>query len=128
LGEAALRYTFPILSLLAVLGAAASSNFASAAVLRPPPELPKLEEEVTLESLLAPDRFAWPARFTCRFDLSSSQPVSMVGSSPADLNRKLVILKITVEQCRGGFTIRSLQPQEGKLDEIIGEAATPAAR
>ena len=72
--------------------------------------------------LIQPARFGWPARFICRRFAGEAKPLRVVGASVDDLNGKLEAMDVAVEDCRGGFSIRSLKPQPGKLDQIIGNA------
>ena len=82
---------------------------------------PAIGEETSLEALTGPQRFAWPARFTCSFDEDgrSDRALTLVESSFAALNAKLAALDVLAEDCRGGFVIESLEPQPGKLDRVI---------
>jgi len=82
---------------------------------------PAIGEETSLEALTGPQRFGWPARFTCSFDEDgrSGRSLVLVESSFAALNAKLTTLNVLAEDCRGGFVIESLEPQPGKLDRII---------
>ena len=86
------------------------------------PMLPEIGEETTIAELIQPARFAWPARFVCRRFAGETKPLRVVGASFDDLNSKLEAMDVAVEDCRGGFSIRSLKPQTGKLDQIIGNA------
>jgi hypothetical protein len=86
------------------------------------PKLPEIGEQTTLAELIQPARFAWPARFTCRRFAGEAKPLRVVGANVDDLNGKLEAMDVAVEDCRGGFSIRSLKRQPGKLDQIIGNA------
>jgi hypothetical protein len=90
-------------------------------VTAPASPAPAVGEETSLEALTGPQRFAWPARFTCSFDedARSGRSLILVESSFAALNAKLAALDVLAEDCRGGFIIESLEPQPGKLDRII---------
>lgn len=82
---------------------------------------PTVGEETSLAALTEPHRFAWPARFVCRLDEDDRSDRSLIlqGASFAELNEKLAVLDVMAEDCRGGFSIESLEPQEGKLDRVI---------
>ncbi|HEY0526613.1 MAG TPA: hypothetical protein VGD08_24685 [Stellaceae bacterium] len=86
------------------------------------PKLPDIGEEMTIADLIQPARFGWPARFICRRFAGEAKPLRVVGANIDDLNGKLEAMDVAVEDCRGGFSIRSLKPQPGKLDQIIGNA------
>ena len=80
---------------------------------------PAVDMQISLAELMHPDRFAWPARFVCRTDINS-EPITVVGVSVADLNSKLLAMDLYAEDCRAGFSVRSLRAERGKLDEIVG--------
>jgi hypothetical protein len=122
----------PVLLLLCCLGAGGGSAAFAAdppvtkippvtPVTAPASPAPAIGEETSLEALTGPQRFAWPARFTCSFDEdgASGRSLTLVESSFAALNAKLSALDVLAEDCRGGFVIESLEPQPGKLDRII---------
>jgi hypothetical protein len=121
----------PALLLLCCLGIGGGGLAAYAADPPPVPSVtpvtapaspaPAVGEETSLEALTGPQHFAWPARFTCSFDedARSGRSLTLVESSFAALNAKLATLDVMAEDCRGGFTIESLEPQPGKLDRII---------
>jgi hypothetical protein len=90
-------------------------------ILAPAGAAPAIGEETSLAALTQPHRFAWPARFTCRFDEDGrpERSLTLQGASFAELNEKLAVLNVMAEDCRGGFSIESLEPQAGKLDRII---------
>jgi hypothetical protein len=74
----------------------------------------------TLEEIVAADRFGWPARFVCKRVVGDRHPLSVVASGPAELNGRLVLAGVWPEDCRGGFELRSVHAQAGKLDKLIG--------
>lgn len=87
------------------------------------PRPPKVGEDTSLEALTRPDRFAWPARFICRPDPRRSEALVVVGGSFEELNETLAAADLFLDDCRGGFALESVTPQDGKLDRILGEVA-----
>jgi len=72
-----------------------------------------------------PDRFGWPAVFTCRRHRGDTTPAVVFANDPDEMNERLLAAGIWPEDCRGGFSIRSTPPHLGKLDEIKGVVAVP---
>ena len=87
---------------------------------------PAIGEETSLEALTGPQRFAWPARFTCRPDPRQKRALVVVGQSFQELNETLAAADILLEDCRGGFKLESVTPEPGKLGRIVGEGADDA--
>jgi hypothetical protein len=85
-----------------------------------PSLLPRVGEETSLEALTRPDRFAWPARFTCRPDPRQRRALAVVGESFQELNETLAAADIRLADCRGGFRLESVRPEPGKLERIVG--------
>jgi hypothetical protein len=83
--------------------------------------------ETTLSELARPDRFGWPAVFTCRRQPGDKRPVVVIAKDPDEMNDRLVAAGIWPDDCYGGFSIRSTRPHRGKLSEIKGEADVPPA-
>jgi hypothetical protein len=119
--QSAMRRTASLALLLAlagIRGAAAAENATPAVA---PSLLPWVGEETSLEALTRPDRFAWPARFTCRPDPRRRRALVIVGESFRELNETLAAADILLEDCRGGFRLESVTPEPGKLDRIVSE-------
>jgi hypothetical protein len=76
---------------------------------------------VTLDQLAGIDRFGWPARFTCRRAVGDRHPFSIVAANPDDMNARLVAADLWPSDCHGGFVLRSVHPQQGKLERIVGK-------
>jgi hypothetical protein len=74
----------------------------------------------TLWELVRPDRFGWPAVFTCKRRPGDHSPIAVYGDDPDDMNERLVAAGIWPGDCRGGFSIRSTWPHPGKIEEIKG--------
>jgi len=125
---AAMRCTAPLallaLALAGLHGAGAAAEDAVPAVA--PSLLPQIGDETSLEALTRPDRFAWPARFTCRPDPRQKRALVVVGQSFQELNETLAAADILLEDCRGGFKLESVTPEPGKLGRIVGEGADDA--
>jgi hypothetical protein len=109
-----------LLMLATLLGGGAAGAAENVAAATP---LPEIGEDTTLEALTRPDRFAWPARFTCRTDPRRPEAVVVVGRSFDELNGTLAAAELMLEDCRGGFALESLTQELGKLGRIVGEAA-----
>jgi hypothetical protein len=75
---------------------------------------------LTLWQLVQPDRFGWPAVFTCRRHRDDTTPAVVFANDPDEMDERLLAAGIWPEDCHGGFSIRSTPPQLGKLDEIKG--------
>jgi hypothetical protein len=86
------------------------------------PETPGPGTEATLWELVQPDRFGWPARFTCRRTLRDQHPLALVGKSPDEMNEMLMAIGVWPADCHGGFTIRSLHRLPNKMSELVGTA------
>src|SRR5215469_18389527 len=78
-------------------------------------------DQPTLAELARPDRFGWPAVFTCRRQLGDKHPVVVSAKDPDEMNERLVAAGIWPEDCYGGFSFRSTGPHRGKLSEIKGQ-------
>jgi hypothetical protein len=76
--------------------------------------------ELTLSELVRPDRFGWPAVFTCRRHRGETTPAVVFANDPDEMNERLLVAGIWPEDCHGGFSIRSTWPHLGKLDNIEG--------
>jgi hypothetical protein len=83
-------------------------------------------KETTLWELVRPDRFGWPAVFTCNRARGDRSPAVVFGKDPDDMNERLVAAGIWPEDCHGGFSIRSTRPQRGKIEEIKGNVGSGA--
>jgi hypothetical protein len=81
---------------------------------------------VTLDQLAGVDRFGWPARFTCRRAPGDRHPFSIVAANPDDMNARLVAADLWPSDCHGGFVLRSVHPQHGKLERIVGKVVPEA--
>ena len=77
--------------------------------------------QLALWELVRPDRFGWPAVFTCRRHRGDTTPAVVFANDPDEMNERLLAAGIWPEDCHGGFSIRSTRPQLGKLDEIKGD-------
>ena len=77
-------------------------------------------DQPTLAQLARPDRFGWPAVFTCRRQ-PGDKPVVVSAKGPDEMNERLLAAGIWPEDCYGGFSIRSTRPHRGKLSEIKGQ-------
>ena len=77
--------------------------------------------QLPLWELVQPDRFGWPAVFTCRQRRGDMTPAVVFANDPDEMNERLLAAGIWPEDCHGGFSIRSTRPQLGKLDEIKGD-------
>ena len=77
-------------------------------------------EQLTVWELVRPDRFGWPAVFTCRRHRGDTTPASVFANDPDEMNERLLAAGIWPEDCHGGFSIRSTPPHPGKLDDIEG--------
>ena len=77
--------------------------------------------QLTLRELVRPDRFGWPAVFTCRRHRGDTTPAAVFANDPDEMNERLLAAGIWPEDCHGGFSIRSTRRQLGKLDEIKGD-------
>jgi hypothetical protein len=86
-------------------------------------------DQPTLAELARPDRFGWPAVFTCRRQPGDKAPVVVSAKDPDEMNERLLAAGIWPEDCYGGFSFRSTRPHRGKLSEIKGqvERAPPGA-
>jgi len=78
-------------------------------------------EQLTLSELAQPNRFGWPAVFTCRRQPGDKTPAVVSANDPDEMNERLLAAGIWPEDCYGGFSIRSTQPHPGKLREIEGQ-------
>jgi hypothetical protein len=78
-------------------------------------------DQPTLSELAQPDRFGWPAVFTCKRQPGDKTPVVVSAKNPDEMNDRLVAAGIWPEDCYGGFSFRSIQPHPGKLSEIKGQ-------
>jgi hypothetical protein len=78
-------------------------------------------DQPTLAELARPDRFGWPAVFTCRRQPGDKTPVVVSAKDPDEMNERLLAAGIWPEDCYGGFSIRSRRPHPGKLSEIKGQ-------
>ena len=85
-------------------------------------------DQPTLAELARPDRFGWPAVFTCKRQPGDKTPVVVSAKDPDEMNERLLAARIWPEDCLGGFSFRSTRPHRGKLSEIKGqvERASPA--
>jgi hypothetical protein len=77
--------------------------------------------QLALWELVRPDRFGWPAVFTCRRHRSDTNPAVVFAHDPDEMNERLLAAGIWPEDCHGGFSIRSARTHLGKLDEIEGD-------
>jgi hypothetical protein len=140
LHEAAMRRTF-CFSLLVLLPACddaaaptaravVSTAAPSSALTAPAPGAasePEIGDRITLEELARPERFAWPARFTCHLERTrGAEPLRLTGESVEDMSRQLVAVDVIADDRVGGFALESLEPQDGKLDSILYEPEAPA--
>ena len=82
-------------------------------------------DQATLAELARPDRFGWPAVFTCRRQPGDKTPVVVSAKDPDEMNERLLAAGIWPEDCYGGFSIRSARPHRGKLSEIKGQVERP---
>jgi hypothetical protein len=78
-------------------------------------------DQLTLSELVQPDRFGWPALFTCKRQPGDKHPVVVSAKDPDEMNERLVAAGIWPEDCYGGFSFRSTRPHPGKLSEIKGQ-------
>src|SRR5215471_7938119 len=78
-------------------------------------------DQPTLAELARPDRFGWPAVFTCRRQPGDKTPVAVSAKDPDEMNERLLAAGIWPEDCYGGFSFRSTPPHRGKLSEIKGQ-------
>src|SRR6516162_9895669 len=78
-------------------------------------------DQLTLSEVVQPDRFGWPAVFTCKREPGDKHPVVVRAKDPDEMNDRLLAAGIWPEDCYGGFSLRSTQPQRGKLSEIKGQ-------
>ena len=104
----------PVLLVAAVLAVLLTHSAAVASQLA-------VGQVVTLWVLTEPDRFGWPAIFVCRRQPDDLNPFIASASGPDETNDKLGRAGIGLEDCRGGFTFRSLTPKTGKISVIEGE-------
>src|SRR5215472_18385043 len=74
--------------------------------------------QLALWELVRPDRFGWPAVFTCRRHPGDTTPAAVFADDPDEMNERLLAAGIWPEDCHGGFSIRSTPPHPGKLDDI----------
>lgn len=89
--------------------------------------LPGDSETITLAELAHPERFAWPARFTCYLERKPGRPLEVFVEDLDDMTRQLLALDVIADDCRGGFILESIKPRDDKLHRIIGEPAEDAA-
>jgi len=82
-------------------------------------------DRLTLSELARPDRFGWPAVFTCRHHPGDRTPAVVAADSPDQMNERLLAAGIWPEDCYGGFSIRSTGPHRGKLGKIEGSVERP---
>ena len=78
-------------------------------------------DQTTLSELARPDRFGWPAVFTCRRQPGDKHPFVMRANDPDEMNDRLLAAGIWPEDCYGGFSFRSTRPHRGKVSEIKGQ-------
>jgi hypothetical protein len=78
-------------------------------------------DQLTLSEVVQPDRFGWPAVFTCKRAPGDKHPVVVRANDPDEMNDRLVATRIWPEDCHGGFSLRSTRPHRGKLSEIKGQ-------
>jgi hypothetical protein len=78
-------------------------------------------DQPTLAELARPDRFGWPAVFTCRRQPGDKTPVVVSAKDPNEMNERLLAAGVWPEGCYGGFSIRSTHPHRDKLSEIKGQ-------
>jgi hypothetical protein len=81
-------------------------------------------DRLTLSELTRPDRFGWPAVFICRRNSGDTTAVVVSANDPDEMNERLLAAGIWPEDCLGGFVIRSIRTEPGKLSEIKGRTAT----
>jgi hypothetical protein len=77
-------------------------------------------EQLTVWELVRPDRFGWPAVFTCRRHPGDKNPAVVSANDPDEMNKRLLAAGIWPEDCHGGFSIRSTRTHLGKLSDIEG--------
>jgi hypothetical protein len=77
-------------------------------------------DQLTLSELARPDRFGWPAVFTCRRHPGDRNPALVAADNPEEMNERLLAAGLWPEDCHGGFSLRSTQPHPGKLGNIEG--------
>jgi hypothetical protein len=78
-------------------------------------------DQATLAELARPDRFGWPAVFTCRRQPGDKTPVVVSAKDSDEMNERLLAAGTWPEDCYGGFSIRSTRPHPSKLSEIKGQ-------
>ena len=81
--------------------------------------------QLALWELVRPDRFGWPAVFTCRRRRGDTTPAVVFANDPDEMNERLLVAGIWPEDCHGGFSIRSTRTHPGKLDDIEGNVLEP---
>jgi hypothetical protein len=77
-------------------------------------------EQLTVWELVRPDRFGWPAVFTCRQHPGDNNPALVSANDPDEMNERLLAAGIWPEDCHGGFSIHSTRTHPGKLSDIEG--------